>query len=303
MAETRAAAPPAWLLDSRAVPPETLRLTGHQGLELHALEWSREGTAMLFLHGFSNSCRVWDGAASAMAPFYRVLALDQRGHGDSGHDPERRYDPETMALDLEAVLAALEIERVVLVGHSMGGRVSMQFAARRPELLAGLVLVDIGPENDPRGELRIRQDAERQDWTFDSVEQYLRLLTRQYPETSPEVLERMARHWTRLLPDGRFELKLDPCFLARRESTPRTEAGEREWIRAAWDGLRKPACPALVVRGAASDILAPETADKMVDEFLSDGRLEIVPRAAHSVMLDNPEGFERALSRFALGED
>ena len=283
--------------------PETLRLTGRDGLALHALEWSREGTAMLFLHGFSNSCRVWDDVAPAMAPYYRVLALDQRGHGDSDHDPEGRYDPESMAGDVEAVLEQLGIGRLVLVGHSMGGRVSIEFAGLHPERLAGLVLVDIGPENDPRGEIRIRQDNEQQEWTYASVERYQRVLTRQYPETASDVLDRMARHWTRRRDDGRFELKLDTRFMAGRDSGPDAEARRREQTRQAWDILRKLPCPTLVVRGAASDILSPDTADEMVDEALPDGTLEVVPQAAHSVMLDNPEGFKRALSRFALGED
>jgi pimeloyl-ACP methyl ester carboxylesterase len=284
--------------------PRSIRLPGADGLSLHALEWSGEGTLLLFLHGFGNSCRVWDDCAPHLAPHYRVIALDQRGHGDSPHDPEQRYEPAAMARDVESVLESLGARRAVLVGHSMGGRVSMEFAGLHPELLAGLVLVDIGPESDPRGIVRISLEVQEQDWTFGSVADYRRVLTRQYPETPPDVLARMAGHWTRERPDGRFELKLDPNFNLRRGAQPPAEraAAEKRDAERVWDILRKLPCPALVVRGAASDILSPEIADRMVDEAIPDAKLAVVPRAAHSVMLDNPDGFRRELCRFALGE-
>jgi pimeloyl-ACP methyl ester carboxylesterase len=284
--------------------PRSIQLPGADGLILHALEWSQEGTLLLFLHGFGNSSRVWDDCAPSLAPHYRVIALDQRGHGDSDRDPEQRYEPASMARDVEAVLAALGAQRVVLVGHSMGGRVSMEFAGTHPEMLAGLVLVDIGPESDPRGIVRISLEVQEQDWSFESVAEYRRVLTRQYPETAPEVLSRMAEHWTRQRPDGRFELKLDPSFNSRRSAAPPAERAAAEKLDAqrVWDILRKLPCPALVVRGAASDILSPEIADRMV-EAIPNATLAVVPRAAHSVMLDNPEGFRRELCRFALGED
>jgi pimeloyl-ACP methyl ester carboxylesterase len=285
--------------------PTSIQLAGADGLKLHALEWSREGTLMLFLHGFSNSAHVWDEIAPVVAPYYRVVALDQRGHGDSDHDPERRYDPDTMAADIERVLEQLGAERLVLVGHSMGGRVSIAFAGRRPEALAGLVLVDIGPENDPRGALRISLETQKQEWSFDSVEAYTRVLVQQYPETSAPTLARMAEHWTRRRADGRYELKMDAAFMQARtaEAPGEGEARERASAEAAWKILRDLRCPALVVRGAASDILSADVADRMVDEAIPSGQLAVIPQAAHSVMLDNPVEFERALSRFALGED
>jgi pimeloyl-ACP methyl ester carboxylesterase len=280
--------------------PRSLYLSGHHGLRLHALQWSEEGTALLFLHGFGNSCRVWDRAAAELAPYYRVFALDHRGHGDSQHDSERRYDLDTLATDVEAVLAQLRTERVVLVGHSLGGRVSLRFAENNPARMAGLVLVDIGPENDPRGVLRISQEAQTQDVVFDSLAEYRSLLGRQYPESSAETLARMAEHWTRRRPDGRYELKLDPWFFRGR---PELSAAEQAMeVQRAWAALRKLGCPALVLRGAASDILSQDTADAM-EEAIPGGKLAVIPRAAHSVMLDNPEGFERALCRFALGEE
>ena len=103
--------------------------------------------------------------------------------------------------------------------------------------------------------------------------------------------------------DGRFERKADPAFMAGRpgQDEAEAEARERDTAKRLWDALARIPCPTLVVRGAASDILSPEIADRMVDDVLANSRLAVVPRAAHSVMTDNPAGFAEAVSAFVLG--
>ena len=146
---------------TQATPtPVSIRVGGAHGLSLHALEWSKEGVPLVLLHGFSNEAHIWDDVAPIVAPYYRTLAFDLRGHGDSDRDAERRYEYDAHVADLEEATAALGIERMVLVGHSFGGRVAMFFAGRHPERVAGLVIVDSGPEHDPRGSLRIRLENE-----------------------------------------------------------------------------------------------------------------------------------------------
>lgn len=287
------------------VEPRSRRVAAADGLSLNVLEWSDEGVPLLLLHGFGNDAHVWDDFAPTVAPYYRTLAVDLRGHGDSDRDPERRYEYESFVRDLEAATAALGIERLVLVGHSLGGRVAMLFAGRHPERLAGLVIVDAGPELDPRGTTRIRLDVEKQaDVSFTSIGDYERALSHAYPAAAPTVLARLARHGLRQREDGRFERKTDPAFHASR---PGMDEGalaerEREATQKLWDALGRVRCPTLVVRGAASDILSAECADRMVEGALANGQLAVVPRAAHSVMIDNPEGFARAVTAFALGE-
>jgi len=285
--------------------PRSLHLTGADGHALHVLVWSDEGVPLLLLHGFGNDAHVWDDFAPAVSPYYRTLALDQRGHGDSDPDPELRYDHDSMARDAIAVLDALGIERVVLVGHSMGGRVAMRFARRHPERLAGLVIVDAGPELDARGVLRIRLDAESNlDPSFESAEEYERVLARAYPLARPEVVARLARHGLRPRADGRLVPKTDPAFAKNWGRIPPDEAARRSAEETAilWESLRGTPCPTLVVRGAASDVLSPETADRMADEALPRGSLAVVPRAGHSVMIDNPEGFRETVLRFVVGD-
>lgn len=286
--------------------PVSHRVEGAHGNRLHVLEWSREGVPMVLLHGHGNDAHLWDDFVPCVAPHYRVLAVDQRGHGDSDWDPQARYDSDSMASDLEKILEAFGIDRFVLIGFSMGGRASMIFAERHPERLAGLVLVDIGPELDARGRIRIGSEiAEHRSPVFRDVEEYARMLSRNYPAGSPEALRRMATYGLRPRADGQYELKMDPKL--RGPASPDLEqeaamrAAEVEMTRRCWDALAKIPCPTLVVRGAASDILSPEIADRMVDEVLQKGHLAVVPRAAHSVATDNPQGFEEAVAAFVLG--
>jgi pimeloyl-ACP methyl ester carboxylesterase len=273
-----------------------------QDLELHVLEWSNEGVPLVLLHGHGNEAHLWDDFVPTVSEHYRVLAVDQRGHGDSGWDAEGRYDSNTMADDLEAILEHFEIDRFVLIGFSMGGRVSMAFAGRHPERLAGLVLVDIAPELDARGIARIGNEmSEQRAPVFTSVEEYTRMLSLNYPAGQPAAIQRMAKHGLRQREDGLFELKMDPNLRGERADTPEAKAEEEAFIQQQWDALAKIPCPTLVVRGAASDILSPDTADKMVDEVLQNGTLAIIPQAAHSVATDNPEAFQQAVAKFVLG--
>jgi pimeloyl-ACP methyl ester carboxylesterase len=141
--------------------------------------------------------------------------------------------------------------------------------------------------------------------TFKSVEEYARSLTLAYPAAQSHALERLARHGLRRRDDGLYELKIAPALRgAVRPSASRSEGGSDAMSpEAQWAMLGRIRCPTLVVRGAASDILSPDTADKMVDEVRADARLAVVPQAGHSVMTDNPEGFEEALSGFLLSEE
>jgi len=189
----------------------------------------------------------------------------------------------------------------VLIGHSLGGRIATLFAGRHPERMAGLVIVDIGPEHDPRGTTRIRMEVmQRGDGSVATPAEYERVLAHNFPAGSPDALRRMARYELRQRADGRFERKADPAFMTGRAEAE-AEAQERDTAKRLWDALARISCPTLVVRGAASDILSPEIADRMVDEVLANGRLAVVPRAAHSVMTDNPAGFAEAVGAFVLG--
>lgn len=283
--------------------PRSLRVPVADGLSLHCLEWSTDGVPMILLHGHGNEAHLWDDFVPCVAPYYRVIAVDQRGHGDADWDPEGRYRTEDLVRDLEALTKELEIDRFVLIGFSMGGRAAMSFAGQHPERIAGLVIVDMGPELDPRGRIRIGQEIQSQRApVFGSVDEYTSMLSLNYPAGQPAALARMAKHALKQRDDGLFELKMDPKLRADRPDDETARAEEEALTAELWEALAKIPCPTLVVRGAASDILSPDVADRMVEETLANGQLAVIPQAAHSVATDNPKAFEEAVSRFVLGE-
>ena len=286
--------------------PTSRRIPAADDLTLHLLEWSTAGIPLLFVHGFSNEAHIWDDFVPALAPYYAVRALDWRGHGDSDWHPDAAYDWDDHLRDLEAVVEHLGFERFVLCGHSLGGRISLLYAGRRPERLAGLVIVDTGPEHDPRGQIRIRMDTEAHpNPTFASVAEYQAMLAHQYVAAIPSAIARMAEYGLRQRDDGRYELKMDPKLrdFGRASAPPEElEQRERELRERLWQACETVPCPTLVVRGAASDILSADVADKMADDVLTQGSLAVIPQAGHSVMTDNPEAFRKALTDFALGE-
>jgi pimeloyl-ACP methyl ester carboxylesterase len=124
--------------------PPTDRTVPGDGVSLHARDWGGDGAPVVLLHGLASNARIWDGVAQRLAGAgLRVAALDLRGHGES-EQPAAGYDFATVCRDLEAALAALGAGRPVLVGHSWGANVALQYAAERAGAVAGLVLVDGG---------------------------------------------------------------------------------------------------------------------------------------------------------------
>ena len=137
------------------------------------------------------------------------------------------------------------------------------------------------------------------------MEEYAGVVSHNYPASSPEATLRMARDELKQCADGLYELKMDPALrgvLASRGSDAQLLAVEEALIQQQWGALAKIPCPTLVVRGAASDFLSPEIADKMVDEVIPNAQLAVVPQAGHSVMTDNPEGFCQVVTDFAVSE-
>jgi pimeloyl-ACP methyl ester carboxylesterase len=98
-------------------------------------------TALIFLHGWCGDREYWKHQVDAFAPNYRIVALDQAGHGESGKD-RTHWTVDSLAGDVESVVKALGIKRVILVGHSMGGPVALKAAKRMPGIVVAVIGVD-----------------------------------------------------------------------------------------------------------------------------------------------------------------
>lgn len=133
---------------------------GH--IRLFYRDWGGRGLPIVLLHGLASSSYIWNLVAPLLSDRFRVVALDQRGHGRSER-PDDDFGFATYVDDLARALDRLGFERAIVVGHSWGGNIAVQFAADRPERAAGLALVDGG----------FLELSARPGWSWERVEQEL----------------------------------------------------------------------------------------------------------------------------------
>jgi pimeloyl-ACP methyl ester carboxylesterase len=261
-------------------------------LRFHFLEWGApDAPAVVLLHGGHQSAHSWDLVSLHLAQRFRVLALDQRGHGDSEWARDVSYTNHEMSLDAEAFIAALGLERPILMGHSMGGRNSMLLVRHSPSLLRALVIVDVGPEVSDRGRAVIAGFV-RDNEEFDDLEHFVRNVQQYDPYRSREHIERTVKYNMLQRADGKFVSKCDanPRRLGVVRGTGPLENITLEDARA-FD------LPVLLVRGADSRILTADAAERFCDA-LPQGTLTTVPNCGHNVHGQNTKGFIEATTDF-----
>ena len=251
---------------------------------LRLLDWGGEGRPpALLLHGFTGHAHAWDTLSIALQPRYHVMALDQRGHGDS--DPADVYNAVAAFPDLAGVVDELALSQLVLIGLSMGGRNAMYFTAQRPEVVARLVIVDIGPEISKRASAPSSGPPEPETW--DSIEQAAQHLYGANPYPGIHYYRWVVSHSLRARGDGRLVWKWHPSIKERRTNP------DVDW----WALLRRITPPTLVLRGAESTVLDRDVAERMATT-LPRGRFVEIPRAVHTLHEDNPDAVLAALRDF-----
>jgi esterase len=259
---------------------------GIGGLTFHYTDWTGEGPPLVMLHGLSGHARSWDHTAAALSDRYHVLAIDQRGHGDTDWAPQYGFGP--MAQDLLGFLDALDLPEVTLMGLSMGGLVSFVFAAAHPERVSRMVIMDIGPEIAPAGSANVTSSLAAKD-VFSSADEAFAQARAANPRPTDATLRHRIAHNLRPLPDGTLTFKYDK-ELRRNPRALFDQTPDALW--AAWQAV---SCPVLLVRGEDSDVLPAETARRMVAEnphvsFAS------IPDCGHSITLDSPDGLLEVVS-------
>ena len=262
-------------------------------VRLRYLEWGDPGgVPLLLLRGIGQTAHTWAYFATAMRHYYRVIAVDQRGHGESGWAPDGDYSTAAHGRDLDAFVEQLKLESFALVGFSLGGRNAMWLTDRHSTKVRRLVIVDAGPERPSSGGSLARQFMSGPD-LLGSVEEFVERAMRFNPRRSREALRESLLHNLRQLPDGRWTWKYDPVL--RRPNRRTYPWGDL------WPVLAKIACPTLIVRGDESPVFPPEQAARMV-EVIPDSRMVAISAAGHTVMGDNPLEFEAKVKPFLVGE-
>ncbi len=260
------------------------------GLRFHYLEWGNAGAPpLVLLHGFSTHAHFWDLFARTMQDRFHALAMDSRGHGESQSANE--YSSQHLVEDLDAFIRALGLERIALVGFSMGARIGYMYISTHPGIVERFVIVDMGPEISQNGSDRVRSDVLARD-VFEDPDKVFQAARAANLHPSDEDLRNRVMHNLMQRDDGRWTWRYDKALRASERRSWRDPALE-------WSLLPKIDCPTMIVRSLESDILSRATAARMAREIPNCQLVEIAD-CGHSVPTDNPGGFLSAVSPFLL---
>jgi pimeloyl-ACP methyl ester carboxylesterase len=256
------------------------------GLALHALDYGNPRSPLLpvvCLPGLSRTAEDFTPLATVLAKERRVLALDLRGRGRSGYDRDpANYKIAVETDDVIAVMTALAVGPAIFVGTSRGGLVTMTLATKRLDLIAGVVLNDIGPVVDTAGVMRIKSYVGKlaQPADFQQGADILRSVSGdQFPNlTAADWLAAAKRAWRE--EDGRLVVTYDPALTSTLETVSPDKPFPTLWNE--FDAMAR--VPLMVVHGANSDILSTATVTAM-QARRPDMEVVTVPDQGHAPLL------------------
>jgi pimeloyl-ACP methyl ester carboxylesterase len=266
----------------------TDRYVEANGLKLHYLDYGGEGRRpMLCLHGSAVNGHWFDFIAGGFTADYHVRALDLRGHGDSASAEPPLYGMPNYAQDVAAFVEKLDLRDFMLVGHSMGGLVSLAYEAKYPGRAKKIVVIDSSMRNTAGRVARFHEVGNREGSSYASKAEYVERFRLRPDGTTavPEIVRYLAELGAREGPDGRWRHNFDRNVYSKREPFEYLEC---------WDHIR---IPALVVRGALSDRITPDIAAEVRRRCPHVEMVEVA-NSNHHVTLDNPSGFIAAVKPF-----
>lgn len=267
------------------------------GLKFHYLDWGNPtNPPLVLLHGVGQTCHTWDLFAAAMSPHFHVMAFDQRGHGDTDWAADKDYSRHSMVKDVGGFTTALGLDRFFLTGMSMGGANSLSFTANNPDRVEALVVVDVGPRVENKGVQNIRNFM-KDFREFDSLDEAAAVIHKFNPRRPLEIIRKYTVVYNlKQLPSGKWTWKYDTYF-----SEGHSRVDVKQMQQELSQEVKKISCPTLLVKGAESDVLSLDGA-RLLQTAIPGSEFALVAGAGHSVMGDNPPGFEAAVREFYLNK-
>jgi 3-oxoadipate enol-lactonase len=239
---------------------------------------SGTGPALICVHGFTTTSEFWKEQIEPFSRDHLLIRPNLPGHGISPHPRERDYTIEAFVGDLEGLFRHFRIKTAVLVGLSMGGTISQQFALRNPKLLQGLVLVGatphgFGPDVKAENVIRAIEDV-------GIVTASQNVIERSFGSAAPRALVEFAKK----------EVVQTPEFVARAAIKSLNESDSRPLLETL-------SVPTLVIVGD-EDVITPPSESKALAAGIPEAELAIIAQAGHFPMLEQPAAFNQVLQRF-----
>jgi pimeloyl-ACP methyl ester carboxylesterase len=245
------------------------------GVEIY-YEVHGEGPVILLSHGYSSTSGMWKGQVEPLSASHKLVIWDMRGHGDSDYpDDQAAYSEEATVADMAALLDAVEADKAIVGGLSLGGYMSLAFNRVHPERVEALLIIDTGPG--------YRNDEAREGWNQNAIRRAERLERDGLELANASAEVRQVRHRS-----------ADGLAKAARGMLTQRDAG-------VMNSLAQVAVPSLIVVGAddtpflaASDYMAAK---------IPGAKKVVIPDAGHASNIDQPAAFNRAIGDFldALG--
>ena len=245
---------------------------------------------MLLLHGFLSHAHAWDDFALSFRFSYHVIALDQRGHGESEWPADADYTLDQHFADIAYFVEALNLRRLILVGHSMGGRNALFYAACISSNIERLVFVDARPGNNPPASNALKHLLDSLPLEANSLDEVVRIARVIYPYLSWEICYQMVSYGFVETADGTF---------IPRDDIRMSEQCQRwgYFAEDLWLFMKNIPCPTLVVRGKESPFLSREEAKEMC-RVIPNAQWREIPKATHLPAQENPEAFKKVILNF-----
>lgn len=257
-------------------------------LDLFARIYPGEGPPLLLMHGLTRNSADFDPLIPHLQPHYRLIVPDQRGRGLSQWDGDpARYRPDIYVADMFALLDELGVEQAGLIGTSMGGLMAMMMAAMQPQRVRAIILNDIGPKLDAGGLARIQgyvgPAAAFPGWD-EAAARCAQVNADAFPDFGPDDWRAFAQRTCREEADGSVRFAYDPAISQSiRGDEPATVPPD---LWPLWGMIS--AIPALVLRGALSDLLSAETVSRMAASHAGPFLAVDVPLRGHAPLLNEP---------------
>jgi len=276
-----------------------------EGLSIHYLEWGEPVSEPLILvHGFLDQAHSWQSFVTALQnqiqqPLW-IIAPDCRGHGDSGWvGAGGYYHFPDYVLDLDCVVQALGVKTIKLIGHSMGGTISLLYTGTFPKRVVQLVLIEgIGPpgmnfsdapERMEKWITELNQRGRKHFREYSSVEAGARQLQQTNPRLENDLALHLARSGMKQSPTGKWVWKFDPLH--------RTTAPQPFYSAQAVEFLRRIDCPVLIIDGKEShQTQRPNKQQRL--EALKNKQFAQIENAGHMVHQDNPRALAETIAGF-----
>jgi pimeloyl-ACP methyl ester carboxylesterase len=263
-----------------------------QRLRLHYVDWGNRGAPpLLLVHGGRDHCRSWDWVAERLRDSFHIIAVDLRGHGDSAWAIGSSYGLSDFVYDIEQLVTQERLAPLTIVGHSMGGAISLLYAGTYPETVARLIAIEgviwslddlKRHETKPPQEriggwvAQLHKISGRLPRRYDSLEQATARMREENPRLTAEQAQHLTVHGMHHNEDGTYSWKFDNYIRARSPFGP--NAADIAAL------IRRIACPVLLVGGDQSFVADPAKNGALA--LFPDARSVVLPGAGHWVHHD-----------------